>query len=112
MNRILNTQFVEALIVTVITGNFIYNLSTNNLPSFAIDELLDEVYDETGITFDESEVRDLNDKSLGSYSSVHLVSLMNHLAGEFFAVIHIYMDDYPKSDHYYSSQLQWLWEIF
>lgn len=71
--------------------------ASTNLPDFAIDGLFDEIYDETGITFDESMVRDLNDKSLGSYSSVHLVSVMNHLAGEFFAVIHIYMDDYPKS---------------
>ena len=46
MNRILNTKFVEALIVTVITGNFIYNLSTNNfkLSYFDINSLIFSIF--------------------------------------------------------------------
>ena len=69
-----------------------FKKASSNLPSFAIDELLDEVYDETGITFDESEVQDHNERPLGFEDGVFLVTV-----GEFFAVIHIYMDDYPKS---------------
>lgn len=66
--------------------------SSNSLPSFASDELLDEVYDETGMTFDESEVQVHNERPLGFEDGVFLVTV-----GELFAVIHIYMDDYPKS---------------
>lgn len=66
--------------------------ASTRLPDFAIDGLFNEIYEETEMDLDPSKVRDLNDRSLGFESSVHLVSV-----GEFFAVIYIYMDDYPKS---------------
>tara|TARA_A100001388_G_C28689433_1_gene460525 strand:- start:651 stop:1001 length:351 start_codon:yes stop_codon:yes gene_type:complete len=69
-----------------------FKTASSELPSFAMDQLLDEVYDETGIYFDESEVQDHNEKGLGFDGGVFLVTV-----GEFFAVVHIYTDDYPPS---------------
>tara|TARA_Y100001970_G_C14258449_1_gene877428 strand:+ start:1894 stop:3270 length:1377 start_codon:yes stop_codon:yes gene_type:complete len=84
MNRILNTKFVEALIVTVITGNFIYNLSTNNfkLSYFDINSLIFSIFIFFFLFFIGSAINNM--LGLNSISLSIILYLISFFAFQFF----------------------------